>query len=281
MRLQKRDGELFKMVCDFGLLSTKQIGNLFFKEVAITTVLKRLRILEKEGFIKRVSGLESFELLWGISDKGARLIEQENYKTSWSKQLLEHDYKISSLRLSFLNFKLYESWVPEHEIRSLLYKKYSFKGSLNKLIPDGLMTIKRKGNVETWAMEIELSLKGKDRYERIFREYGKKENLSGIWYFVKGDSLFKSLKDSYKRYSYLLNGKVFVISYIDEVLSNLMEAKIFYPANVETLSQFLGIRSFQPAHVPAHTVSNLNLQKGVSKKILSSDFHTSISGTQN
>jgi hypothetical protein len=46
------------------------------------------------------------------------------------------------------------------------------------------MTIKRKSNVETWAMELELNLKGKDRYERIFKEYGKKENLSGIWYFV-------------------------------------------------------------------------------------------------
>ena len=113
-------------------------------------------------------------------------------------------------------------------------------------------------------MELELNLKGKDRYERIFKEYGKKENLSGIWYFFRGESLFKSLKDSYKRCSYLLNGKAFLISYIDEVLSNLMEAKIFYPANMETLSQFLGIRQFQLAQVPAHTVSNFNLQNGVS-----------------
>lgn len=280
MRFQKRDGELLKMICDFGVLSTKQIGNLFFKEVAITTVLKRLRILEKAGLIKRVSGLESFELLWVISDKGARIIEKENYKTSWSKQLLEHDYKISSLRLSFLNLKLYESWIPEHEIRSLLYKKYSFKGSLNKLIPDGLITIKRKGNVETWAMEMELSLKGKDRYEKIFKEYGKKENLSGIWYLVKGESNFKSLNDAYKRHSCLLHGKAFIISYVDEVLSSLMDAKIFYPTYAETLADFLGIPKLQSAHMPAHNVSNLNLQKMGSRKNLSSDYHTSILGFQ-
>ena len=281
MRLQERDIELLKMICDFGLLSTKQVRSLFFKDVAITTVLKRLRILEGESFIKRVSGLESFELLWVINNKGARLIEQENYKTSWSKQLLEHDYKISCLRLSFLNSKLYESWVPEHEIRSLLYKKYSFKGSINKLIPDGLMTLKRKGKVETWAMEMELSLKGKNRYERIFREYGKKENLSGIWYFVKGEALFKSLRDSYKRHSYLLNGKAFVISYIDEVLSNLLDAKVIYSANVETLAHFLGIMNFELAHVPAHNVSNFNLKKSTSNKVLSNGIHTSILGSQN
>ena len=281
MRLQERDIELLKMICDFGLLSTKQVRSLFFKDVAITTVLKRLRILEGESFIKRVTGLESFELLWVINNKGARLIEQENYKTSWSKQLIEHDYKISCLRLSFLNSKLYESWVPEHQIRSLLYKKYSFKGSINKLIPDGLMTLKRKGKVETWAMEMELSLKGKDRYERIFREYGKKENLSGIWYFVKGETLFKSLRDSYKRNSYLLNGKAFVISYIDEVLSSLLDAKVIYSANVETLAHFLGIMNFEPAHVPAHNVSNFNLLKSTSGKALTNGFHTSILGSQN
>lgn len=281
MRLQKRDYELLKMICDFGLLSTKQIGSVFFEDVAITTVLKRLRILEEEKLIKRVVGLESFELLWVINNKGAKLIEQGNYKTSWSKQMLEHDHKISSLRLSFLKSKLYESWVPEHEIKSLLYKKYSFKGSINKLIPDGLMTIKRKGNIETWAMEMELSLKGKDRYERIFKEYGIKENLSGIWYFAKGESVFKLLKDSYKRYSYLLNGKGFVISYIDDVLSNLLDAKIFYPSNVEILSQFFGNKDFQLAHVPAHTVSNLDLKKGIPQMTLSNQYHTPISEFKN
>ena len=281
MRLQKRDNELLKMICDFGLLSTKQIGSVFFKDVAVTTVLKRLRILEAESLIKRVAGLESFELLWVINNKGAKLVDKENYKTSWNKQMLDHYYKVSCLRLSFLKSKLYESWVPEHEIKSLLYKKYSFKGAVNKLIPDGLMTIKRKGNIETWALEMELSLKGKDRYERIFKEYGKKENLSGIWYFVKGEAIFKSLKDFYKRHSYLLNGKTFVISYIDDVLSNLFDAKIFHPTNVEILSHFFEIKDFQLAQVPAHTVSNFDLNKNVLHKNLSTQYHTPLSDFKN
>jgi DNA-binding MarR family transcriptional regulator len=276
MKLQKRDYHLLNTLCEFGLLSTKQLGSIFFKDVAITTVLKRLRILEAEGLIKRVPGLESFELLWVINNKGAKLVEQENYKTSWNKQMLEHDYKISSLRLSFLRFKLYESWTPEHKIKSLLYKKYTFKGAVKKLIPDGLMTIKRNNNLETWAIEMELSLKAKDRYERIFREYGKKENVSGIWYFAKGESIFKLLKEAYKKNGYLLNGKTFVISYVDDVLLNLFDSKLFYSTKVELLSNFFGVQNLQLAQGATHPMSNYNFQSINQESLLTYRHHTSI-----
>jgi DNA-binding Lrp family transcriptional regulator len=281
MRLQNRDIELMKMICDFGLISTKQVGDLFFKDVAITTVLKRLRILEEEKYIKRVTGLESHELLWSIDNKGARLIEKEYFKTIWNKQMIDHDHKISSLRQILLRFKMYESWIPEHEIRSLVYKKNSFKGSLNKLIPDGLMTYKKNGVLETVAIEMELNLKNKERYERVFREYGKKENLSGIWYLVKGESIFKSLKENYKRCSHLLNEKGFMISLIDEVLINPLEAKIFQPNRIELLPNFFGVRDLQLAQVPAQGMSNLNLKNNVLQKSLSHDYHTAMLGFKN
>lgn len=281
MRLQNRDTELMKMICDFGLISTKQVGDLFFKDVAITTVLKRLRILEEEKYIKRIIGLESHELLWSIDSKGARLIEKEYFKTVWNKQMIDHDHKISSLRQMLLRFKIYESWVPEHEIRSLVYKKNSFKGSLNKLIPDGLMTYKKNGALETVAIEMELNLKNKERYERVFKEYGKKENLSGVWYLVKGESIFKSLKENYKRCSHLLKEKGFMISLIDDVLINPLEAKIFQPSRIELLPNFFGIRDFQLAQVPAQGMSNLILKKNVLQKSLSHEYLTPLLGFKN
>lgn len=58
MRIQDIDLKLLKMTCEFGQLTTRQLGDYFFKGVAITTVLKRLRILEKEKLIKRDSGKE-------------------------------------------------------------------------------------------------------------------------------------------------------------------------------------------------------------------------------
>jgi len=258
LRVQTRDKEMLKTISELGLISTKQVRHLFFNDdVAMTTVLKRLRLLEKERLIKRVKGLECFELLWSIDHKGAKLIEKEFYKTTWNKAMIDHDHKLSSLRQLFSKLKLFESWIPEHEIRSHIFKKFSFKGGHNKLIPDGLVTIKKNGKLETWAIEMELSLKNKTRYEKIFKEYGKKENVKGIWYFVRGESLFKSLKENIKKSSYLLNGKEVVISFIEEVLGNPFRAKVHYPNDQFLLSKIFGVPEFQLAQVPTHNVSKL------------------------
>lgn len=281
MRIQDRDLKLLKMICEFGLLTTRQLGDHFFKRVAITTVLKRLRILEKEKLIKRVSGLESTELLWSIDHKGAKMIEKDNYKILWNKHVLEHDHKVSCLRLTFLNHKLYESWIPEHEMKSLLFKKYSYKQSINKLIPDGLMTIRRGGKLETWAMEVELSLKGKKRYDKIFYEYGRKENLTGIWYFIKGDNIFNFLKELLRHKAAILNGKALMISFVEDVISNCMSSKIYNSKSANNFAEFFGLSNYQLAQVPAQGMSNLGSQETGLQKALSLQYHTPIPEFQN
>jgi hypothetical protein len=177
--------------------------------------------------IKRVKGLENAELLWSIDLKGARLINVEFFKTSWDKKTLDHDLLISKLRLAFESVKLYESWIPEHELKSRMNQKFSFKEAVRKLIPDGLMNIKLGHKIETVAIEVELSHKNKNRYERIFRDYGKKENLLGIWYFVRNESIFKMIKNDSNKYSYELKGKKVFISYADEILKDISNARIF------------------------------------------------------
>jgi len=45
--------------------------------------------------------MESFELLWNIDPRGAKLIGKEFYKTTWNKSMIDHDHKLSSLRQLF------------------------------------------------------------------------------------------------------------------------------------------------------------------------------------
>jgi len=82
------------------MLTTKQINKKVFGGIANTTVLRRLRSLEEAKLIKRLIGLGSQETLWIISDKALNEIEGGNfYKRYWNKNLLEHDFKLLSLRL--------------------------------------------------------------------------------------------------------------------------------------------------------------------------------------
>lgn len=85
--------------------------------------------------------------------------------------MLEHDHKLLSLRLILERLGIVKSWTAEHQIRSMIYKKYSLREAKNKLIPDGLMEATIKNYSETVAIELELNLKNKDRYQKIIYAY--------------------------------------------------------------------------------------------------------------
>ena len=51
MKIQTRDKEILSTVFKYGILSTEQIGEIHFKNLHHTTLMRRLKILEKERLI--------------------------------------------------------------------------------------------------------------------------------------------------------------------------------------------------------------------------------------
>ncbi len=96
-------------------------------------------MLEDKKFIQRLLGLESQDVLWVLLPKGAEAAGLAIPKRHWSKNLLEHDYKLISLRLNLEDSGIAHSWIPEHLIRANIFRKNDFKTAKEKLIPDGLM----------------------------------------------------------------------------------------------------------------------------------------------
>lgn len=84
MKLTKRDIRLLKLLSGYGMLSTTQIVTNVFGAIATTTVLRRLRMLEKKRFIKRIIGLESHELLWMLTHEGGKEAGVTIPKSKWS-----------------------------------------------------------------------------------------------------------------------------------------------------------------------------------------------------
>lgn len=139
MVLTPRDKLLFRQLSNYGMLSTKQVTHLIFNDIATTTVLRRLRNLEDLNYVKRIQGPETQEVLWIITEKAAQIEGGELFKRYWNKNLLGHDFKLLRLRLELEKSGVAKSWVPEHEIRFLVFKKYTHKEAQRKLIPDGIM----------------------------------------------------------------------------------------------------------------------------------------------
>lgn len=227
MRLTKRDLEIFKLISKTAILTTMQIKKEVFKEIATTTVLRRLRKLEKAKYIERIEGLPSHELAWALTLKGADVVGYLNPKRNFHRLSLVHDVKLSDLRLMLEGHGIAHSWIPEHEIRSAMARKHGLKRMQSQFVPDGIMSVKYREVMESIVIELELNYKNKNRYRDIFQSYVGKSNVKAVWYFVPSESLGRHLEKLWTKYVGHYGPWLFW-SLVDDVLANGGEATIHY-----------------------------------------------------
>lgn len=255
MVITERDTGLLKKLSQYGMLSTKQINFLCFNSIAQTTVLRRLRALEKNKYIKRILGLESHEVLWSVIPKGAVLAEVPVPKWHWSKNLLEHDFKLVSLRLALEGSGLSHSWITEHEIRSSIFRTNGFRDAKDKLIPDGLMGIEIDGKKQSLAIELELTLKNRDKLRKTLSRYKDKNGIVGVWYIVPFVSILNSITMNWRKAYSINKNACLYLSLLPDLLKNPLEAKVFGYGNGKHAKELWAPKLAQET---AHSVSTLD-----------------------
>ena len=250
MYFTKRDECLLFGIGSYGLLSTTVIVEKYFNNVDYSTVLRRLRILEKEGLIRRAGFLMTMENLWAIAPKGAKKMSLEYFKCYWNQASIDHDFKLIKLRMFLEDLGIIKKWVAEHVIRSMIYKKYSLRDAKNKLIPDGIFETKIDNSSHSMAIELELNLKSQSRYKKILGQYQWNKDLRGVWYIVPNLAILNKLKDYWNRTtSSYTDGKIY-FSLLDDLLT-LKEESLLYSANEKfLLKEFFKM----PAHQAAQEV---------------------------
>lgn len=244
MIVTQRDRDLFHKLASYGMLSTKQANTLIFNTIASTTVLRRLRILEEHHYLKRITGLDSHEVLWVLTEKAATTICVLVPKKSWSKNILKHDFKLLSLRLKLESTRVAQSWIPEHEIHSLVYKKFGLREGKQRLIPDGLMG--------TVAIELELTLKNQRRIKETVDRYHEKKELTAVWYIASTQTILNSVFREWRKHKRVNSSLKLYGSLLEDVLADPLEATVFredHPCKVKELWRS------SAAHFPAHEVS--------------------------
>jgi hypothetical protein len=253
MVITKRDLVLFENLSRYGMLSTKQINSLCFNSIAMTTVLRRLRVIEKNKYVQRILGLESQEKLWFLLPKGAEMATVDIPKRHWSKNLLEHDYKLISLRILLEGSGLAHSWKPEHLIRSNIFRNNDFRTAKEKLIPDGLMAIEVNGKRLSIAIELELTLKNKDKLRKTLFRYKRQEGILGVWYIAPTTSLLNSILAVWNNLGASSSGNKLYLSVLPDVMKDPLNVKVFGHGRGLLTSELWTPR---PAHPTAQSVSD-------------------------
>lgn len=257
MILTKRDLNLFKLLSNYAMLTTKQIKYLCFNGIALSTVLRRLRVLEKNKFILRLIGLESKELLWTLQDKGGVAARVEIAKRHWSKNLLEHDYKLLSLRLILESSHLAHSWLPEHQIRSSIFKRNDFRLAKEKLIPDAIMGIEFENKKLSLAIELELTLKNKDKLRKTLRRYKEQAGVLGVWYIASTQAILNAVQKIWSNLIGYQSSPKLYLSRLDDLMSNPLSTKVFGDGGGALTTN---LWTLMPAHPPAQQVSSETIE---------------------
>jgi hypothetical protein len=273
MNITNRDIEVFKLIASYGMLSTKQINFVCFNLIASTTVLRRLRMLEDKKFIQRLLGLESQDVLWILLPKGAEAAEVAIPKRHWNKNLLEHDHKLISLRLGLEGSGIAHSWIPEHLIRTNIFKKNDFRTAKEKLIPDGLMATEADGKRLSVAIELELTLKNKDKLHKTLSRYKRQDGIVGVWYITPTTSLLNSISSAWNAFGGPSTSNRLYLSVFDDVMKSSLDAKVFGHGRGSKISELWTPR---PAHTSAQSVSKQNENREHSLSELSPENHAPI-----
>ena len=204
----KRDWFLLERLESFGILSTQQIRELIFNGINTRTVLRRLRLLKKEGWLFSSEGLPNGGLIWVLTKKGASLFSSEGETRPINRNTLQHDITVSSVRIQLEKLNLAEGWIPEHVLKKQAIKfLYDWEKSIYQvedppIVPDGLFIAKNHfGEMKPIALEMELSLKSRARYKKLFSQYKDKKKLWCVWYVVLNKSAGETLLELWDKYA--------------------------------------------------------------------------------
>lgn len=252
MVITNRDRLFLLKLHSYGMLATNQVKKIVFNDIAVTTVLRRLRILEGKNLIKRVEGLITSERLWALTEKGAELADVKLYKRHFAIGLLDHDYKLLSLRLCLEGYGIAHSWTPEHEIRSRVYKKHGLRDAKDKLIPDGLIGVEVDGKKVSIAIELELTLKNKTKLKETLRKYQSVRETFAVWYIVPSSMIMNQVHRLWYAYGGANATIKIFYSYYDDVMKDPLNAKLWSKEKPKAIADYW---KPLPAQVPAQRVS--------------------------
>ena len=222
----ERDMFLLEQLESYGVLSTQQIRELIFKGINTRTVLRRLRLLKQRGLIFSSEGLPNGGLAWVLSKKSASLFKHDIENKIINKNTLQHDVAVSSIRIQLERLKIAESWTSEHILKKEVIKSI-YEGRRNSLsymdepplVPDSLFITKHDEEMKAVALELELNLKSKARYKKIFSQYKDKENFWFVWYVVLNRSAGETLAGLWDKYV-LWGDCQFAYSTLEEVFKD-------------------------------------------------------------
>ncbi len=220
LKLRERDFKLLYYISTQNFATADELFSLFWNSKKNTgSHYRRFSDLIKGGLIEKLNGPENTSSGYTITLKGQNLLRVKGYhvlpyvfkKDSYTGTY-NHDLLVHKVKNILLKSPLIKNFIPEYQIAGKLLKNSPIKNKYKNKdkIPDGLFTLRLNNRPQLIALELELSLKSKKRYENIFLKHLLTPSWDTIFYIVDDEAMREKLLERIKvlkRKSFLLKGE--------------------------------------------------------------------------
>jgi hypothetical protein len=234
MIIQTRDRELLASLSRYGILSSEQIGELFFKGIRHTTVMKRLRMLEEENFILRAKGLPDSMSAWYLARLGAREINAPEPCRYTNQNIIVHEVNLSAVRIVLESIGIGEDFTSESELRRQYQWNRNDASNATRLIPDGIFVAPKNGKPYVVALELEIQPKNHARLRKIFTEYTNKSSIHRVFYVARTVSIANLVLREWSKCRHYETSPNLFVCLLDELKSDREKVVVYDSMGIKT-----------------------------------------------
>jgi len=197
--LQERDILILRHLLIHRFATAEQIRNLFWsKELAYPNHYRRLGELMRERFIQKLVGDHGVHLGYTLTPQGISYLKQSgaSVDTTQTKRVFyrstfAHDKALNDVRVILEKSPIVSDYFSELQVRVTLAKRHGIQASRDEKykVPDALFTLKTRKGPLVVALELEMTLKSKARYQKIFEQLSINSDFQLIFIIAKTESM--------------------------------------------------------------------------------------------
>lgn len=256
VKVTARDKKLLEGLSEFYLLSTRQIQTMYFNKINTRTVLRRLRLLKGQEYLRRFKFGVNGECVWSLGKKSEKLLAKDIKIQGINRNSLEHDLKANDLRIDLERKEIGNNFISGFNLRHQASANKSPYDRTPDTIPDWIFSIRMTNGMKIIALECELNYKGKRRMHYVFERYYKKSSIHHLWYVVPTESFKRKLLKIFREYPFKKSYSYLFVSTFSEFEKDLDEMMF------STIKTDISVKKIcsTPAHRHEYRVSSQQKQ---------------------
>ena len=224
IRITKRDERLFKYLYENKLANQKQINRDLFKSIARTTVGRRInKLIRKKLLVMNfLEGINGCYRTYSITEKAFKLYLggefDDAYREQFQSNYPHHDLDLVDIRSVLLKREDIKLYISENILQSGMELPEKDYFSLIKHNPDAVLKVDVQGDIFTFFLEYESSMKSMLRYESFLRKYYFDKKVEAVFFIYKDKKIFDKILSLEKNIFSHRRPRLFYCS-LDEILS--------------------------------------------------------------